>query len=165
MSGSIPLHKLMMGLFVACIIIIGVVVHIGALQKSQTLSLPPTNIVPTPTPPPLPQGKQTYFVSGKAEQGKPVLTEVVYDPFDPKPGQRQTILVKTKAKPAVDTVSVLMITDSKERKYEFKKTNDQGDVVTWEGSWEITDTHVNQYRAMVIGENQAGKTKIAMTLR
>ncbi len=135
------------------------------LQKLQTLSLPPPNMLPTPTPLPLPQGKQTYFVSGKAEQGAPVLVEVVYDPFDPKPGQQQTILIKTKAKPEANTVSVLMITDSKEMKYELKNLDTQGELLVWEGSWEVTDTHINQYRAVVTAKNQKGAGKIEMVLR
>lgn len=162
-------RKIMIGLLSAFVVGVvgGTIVYQWKMvrTKQASLFLPPVNMLPTPTPLPLPQGKQTYFISGKAEPGKPVLTEVIYDPFDPKPGQRQTILVKTKAKPAVETVSVLMITDSVEKKYELKKLDPQGESFVWEGSWEVTDTHNNQYRAKVIGENQAGKTKIAMTLR
>lgn len=91
--------------------------------------------------------------------------EVVYDPFDPKPKEKQTVNVKTKTEPVVDTVSVVMITDSGEKKHEFRRMEGQGDSETWEGSWEVTDTHRNQYRAVVIANNQKGATKIEMVLR
>lgn len=133
--------------------------------KSQQSFIPTEKMLTNPTALPLPQGKQRYFVSGKVEPGKSIVTEIVFDPFDPKPNEWQTVNVKTKTIPEVETVSILMITDRGEQKYELKRMIDERDSTIWEGSWGVKDTHINQYRAMVIGENQAGKTKIIMTLR
>ena len=103
---------------------------------------------PTPTPYPLPTGPQTYRVGHGKDVKGPKMTEVTFDPFDPKVGGKQTITVKAAHTSPIKRVAITLETDNGQTVLypltliEGTETNG-----TWQGSWTTEQKHDYVYNA------------------
>lgn len=112
---------------------------------------------------PIAQGRQTYFGSGGGPG--PKITQVVIDPFDPKRGENQEIIISiAPAKPA-KAVRITMKTDTRETTYELQKIASTSTDALWRGSWKIEDLHDTRYNALIYVEGTDSTSSAELTLR
>jgi len=121
----------------------------------------PANI-PTPTrvPRPIPHGKTEFTVStGKGSPG-PLMSQGFIDPYDPKLGGIQTLVIEV-AEP-VEKVTAILITDNKTSpEYQLKKIKG----TTWQVSWKVNDSYLYRYVLTIKATGPTGTSKIDITLR
>lgn len=120
-----------------------------------------------PSPRPLATGKQTYLISGSTPKA-PKMSEVTFDPIDPKSGQNQTIIVKALDVNAslVKMVSVTLNTDNKSETHSLSLSQGTAQDGVWQGSWKISDSYDYKYTATFRAENAAGLAQTStLTLR
>ena len=120
-----------------------------------------------PSPRPLATGKQTYLISGSTK-GAPKMSEVTFDPIDPKSDQNQTIIIKALDVNGsfVKTVTVTLNTDNKGEIHSLSLTQGTAQDGVWQGSWKISDSYDYKYTATIRAENAAGLAQTAtLTLR
>lgn len=137
----------------------------GFLTKLFQKTPPVPTPTPTPTPVPIAQGRQVYTVRSGGTTG-PQIVELVVDPFDPKIGEEQTILVKVKDTAPVTSVAVTLFIDNGASKTYplLKKTGTDTDG-TWEGRWTTETTHDYTYQAQISATSSKGTTKITPSFR
>ncbi len=114
-----------------------------------------------PAPTPIAQGEQTYSV-WSGEGSGPKITKVVVNSFDPKRGERQTMIISVGAEPAVGAVKVALKTDNGEKTYEFEKAISSG---LWGASWVVEDTHDYIYSARVEAISGKDTAKVDLSFR
>lgn len=87
---------------------------------------------------------QRYFIRSGAY---PLFTEVIFDPFDVKKGETQRAIIKIQNPKPVQSVNVLLKTDTLEKTYQLKLVGGNALDGIWRGSWEMADTHEKIYSA------------------
>lgn len=120
-----------------------------------------------PSPRPLATGKQTYLISGSTP-GAPKMSEVTFDPIDPKSGQNQIVIVKALDVNGslVRSVSVTLNTDNKSETHSLSLSQGTAQDGVWQGSWKISDSYDYKYTATFRAENAAELAQTStLTLR
>lgn len=115
------------------------------------------------TRPRLAQGRQTYFISS-SEKG-PKIMEATVDPFDPAPGDRQSMLVSASDAQPVRRVKVAMHMDHGIVEYPMALVSGSPTGGRWEASWIVSDTHDYVYGAGITAESTSGVAAVELTFR
>jgi hypothetical protein len=128
--------------------------------------------VPTNTPVqntssslPLPQGKVPFFVSSGQKSG-PQFRNGFLDPYDPVPGQTQSIAIHISGQAPITDVSAILKSDTKSETYPLRLFDGTDKDGQWEGKWTVADTHNSIYRLILNATDSTGFTNlIDITLR
>lgn len=113
---------------------------------------------------PLPQGKVGFTV-GQADKKAPLMGRGFIDPYDPKPGEKQTVSINVKDKVPVRSVAVTLKTDNSSKKYNMDLVEGTELEGRWEASWMVDDTHDHTYHAILETVGEKGSTSVDITLR
>jgi hypothetical protein len=113
-----------------------VYVNRSKLYKYSDPSAPPAPVTPTPTPSFLASGRITYTISTGGKS--PKITSLTLDDHNPKNGSVQKLEVTTSYSQPVDSVSIKITSDNKERVIDLVKK--PMDVNVWQGSWQLDDS-------------------------
>lgn len=118
---------------------------------------------PTPTPRPIPHGKQVFTV-GQSDKTVPQFKEGAIDPYDPAKGGTQTVTINVKNSQPVSKVIAILKTDhAVSQPYFFrliKGTNTDGQ---WQGSWRIKDSYFYNYTLVLNAvSNKTASVEIAL---
>ena len=101
---------------------------------------PTATSTPVPTQPPTPSylapGRITYTIS--SSMPGPKIMSLVIDDHDPKAGSVQKLEVKVAYAKPIDSVTILVTSDHKERTVNLTKKAGAPDI--WEGSWTLDDS-------------------------
>ena len=89
-------------------------------------------VVPTPTPRPLPVGSQTYTVSGNF--AGPNITEVTINPVNATAGSSQTITIKATDTSPITSVTATVKLDSAEATAQLTRISGSDTNGTWQGT-------------------------------
>jgi len=109
---------------------------------SSTDSLQQTQVTPTHTPKPLPNGKQVYnFSHGNLVVG-PKPTQAIIDPIDPEVGNTQIFTIKVPHDKPITIATTTLVTDNNQR--EFTLENISSDI--WQAEWKVEDTYNYKYQ-------------------
>lgn len=120
---------------------------------------------PTPTPRLLPQGKVSFDVQSSKKTG-PRLTKGFIDPYDPKPGEKQTMTIyAAKSTKPVTNKTVTIKSDHDIITYTFETQSQTAEQEIWTASWTVSDTHTYTYVAIIEAENEEGINKTEVMLR
>lgn len=128
---------------------------------------PPPTAIPTQSPPsrPLDQGKQVYNVSRGSGSRGPAITQVIFDPFDPKKGEIQAIALKIAHNLPVTAVSTTLTTDHKTQVYPLTLKEGTSSAGLWNGSWKTTDSHDYKYVFAFEADDGKEKSKLEFPIR
>lgn len=128
-----------------------------SIESDKRKKITPTS---TPSPKPIPHGKVEFTVStGKNSKG-PQMSQGFIDPYDPKLGAIQTLVIEV-AEP-VEKVTATLITDNKtSQEYQLKKVKG----TTWMGQWKVKDSYLYKYVLTIKAIGPNGTSKVDVTLR
>ena len=114
--------------------------------------------------PPLPEGKDTYFISS-GEEG-PQLYEATIDPLgSAEPGVQQEISVKARNETPIQSISVTMILDNGTYAVPLELVEGTEFDGIWTGSWGVQDTHESIYQAAIEAKSEEKTSRIVLTFQ
>lgn len=119
---------------------------------------------PTPTPRPIPHGKQTFSVTSGKKTG-PQLNGGAIDPYDPLFGAPQKITVKITGKKPVTSVTLTVKTDNQTRNYSMELFEGTATDGTWIGSVQTDDTYLYTYNILFTATDGTETNTVELTLR
>lgn len=106
----------------------------------------PKGVVQAPTPYlVLPTGKQTYNIQGGDEKVAKI-SNVVYDPLDPKMDTTQTITATSASKEPVNSISLTMFTDNQTKTYPMTFVSGTKLKGVWTTSFTVSDSYEKIYK-------------------
>jgi hypothetical protein len=117
-------------------------------SKTDTEELVPTGSPSpsiSPTPYPIAQGQYTYSFSWGPGTTVPKMTTLTVDPHDPKVGQKQTVSLHMTHTAPIESISLVLTTDTQKNTYPLTLTEGINTDGTWTGSWDITEVHDYNY--------------------
>lgn len=85
---------------------------------------------------------ERYFISSKV---LPQFTEVVFDPYDIKINEKQTVTIRVKDTEPLKSVYLILNTDNKSQRYDLKLSQGNLNDGNWQGSWKFGDTRNKVY--------------------
>ncbi len=139
-----------------------------SLRSPRPKKAPTVSSLPTPTPTPTPQqiyrGRATYRVSQGSKVG-PRITEVTFDPHDPKKAEVQTVDVKVAHTQPVSSVSIHLYTDQQEKDLVLKLVSGTAQNGTWQTAWNVDNTVLYRYMYTITAQAADGASKVDVTLR
>ncbi|MBI5614001.1 hypothetical protein HY947_03670 [Candidatus Gottesmanbacteria bacterium] len=164
--------KILVGLCVIIGIILLSLFVYKTYQKNKASSLARTSqlttndelLSPTPSPVPLPKGKQSFTVNGAKKNGITWMS-VVVDPYDPGLNSNQAMTVKMTSDTPVTSLTVQVASDTKKTPYQLQLASGSGSEGTWQASWTVNDTHEINYSAIITAENSQGGDTLTLTFR
>ncbi len=117
-------------------------------ETLKQLITPKTNLAP------LSSRGERYFIGGRTY---PLFTEVTFDPFDIKSGEKQTVVMKVQNPEPVKSVKVVLSTDSKSTTYDLALSD--GTVLNgaWRGTWTFDDSRDKVYTFTFFATDSKGK--------
>lgn len=121
--------------------------------------LPEISQSPTPTPYPLPQGKQVYRISTGANTKGPKVKEISVNPYDPKLGVDQIYSVKVTSEIPVTAMVMDLKTDSKSTTYDLRLQTGTPTDGTWEVIIPTDDTHNYLYSPTIRTTDATGNSR------
>ncbi|KKS42589.1 MAG: hypothetical protein UV06_C0009G0004 [Candidatus Collierbacteria bacterium GW2011_GWA2_42_17] len=106
----------------------------------------PQGVVQAPTPYLfLPHGKQTYNIQG-GEEKVAKISNVIYDPLDPKKDTVQTITATSVSKEPVSSISLTMFTDNQTKVYPMTFVSGTKLKGVWTTSFTVSDSYEETYK-------------------
>ena len=133
-------------------------------QPENNLTLIPTN---TPTPRPIPHGKQSFSVSLGQKVPGPRMGQGFIDPYDPALEEKQTLTIEVNNfdKP-VEKVAAILTTDNKvSPEYPLKQIDGTENNGHWQGSWTVNNSYLHNYVLTIKAVGPNGTSKVDITLR
>lgn len=129
----------------------------GGIFPSPTPTSGPTD-TPTPTPTQIPPAPITFYVSLNSGI-YPNFTQGTVDPQFPRSGVTQTVSLNVVDPSTVQSVSVLIKTDTKQATIPLRLTSGTATDGTWSASWAFyNDTYNNNYCLKFTATDVAGNT-------
>jgi hypothetical protein len=126
-----------------------------SLQNSSSQQV---KAAPTPTPKPLPTGKQVYRFSHGSEVIGPKPTTVTIDPIDPQIKSEQILLVEVSHISPINKVTAILKTDNDEKTMPLKIYQGSNLDGTWMVGWKTEDAYLHTYIIDIISEAKNGDT-------
>lgn len=117
--------------------------------------VPSASQTPLPKDARIPQGKIVYAVQ-QDENAKPRITTVSVDPPDVRVGHVQTLSITIESESGDNEVTTETKTDNKTVTLELDLVKTEGNLKTYEASWEVEDTHDATYYTKFIVRDQEG---------
>lgn len=129
-------------------------------SKSQSKIIPTSTPTPLPAPRPIDHGQQIYNVStGQGSKG-PSMTQIIFEPMDPKIGENQKLSVKAQNATPIISIILTLKTDHKSSTYPLQLKEGATTGGTWEASWKVEDTYDYAYVFSIEAADAKEKSKL-----
>jgi hypothetical protein len=150
--------KFKIGLWTLFILGVFALIVLALLPFSKRRMFPalPPNVAP------IPRERQVYEIISKE---KPTFTQVIIDPFDPRKGERQTVLVRVRDDAPIRSVNATLKTDKGAFSYPLRFVAKNRRDGIWRGAWRTIDTHFYVYRLQLTAQSDTGASSIELTFR
>ncbi len=139
-----------------------------SLNTGPSISVPTTfpsrTPIPTQPPRPIPHGLKGFTISSSNKNG-PKLSRGSLNPYDPKIGEAQTISITVSDNQPIQKIEVTMKTDNGINKIPMHLISGNTLSGVWEGVWNMQDSYLYNYHAVIVAESANGLTNVDITLR
>lgn len=130
------------------VLLFGLTSFSGNKNKSKDIFIPSAN-KEAENPP----KAERYFISSKV---LPQFTEVIFDPYNIKINEKQTVTIRVKNTEPVKSVYVVLNTDTKSQRYDLKLSEGSFIDGNWQGFWKFSDTRnkIYSFTFYAVSENK-----------
>ncbi len=136
------------------VVLIAVVLAFAAVHMMA--KLPPLTTI-------FPNDNNRFTISSGAKTG-PMLQEGYLIPFDPVPGDTQTMSIIASDSQTITAVTVTIVMDKTTVMHQLKLTEGDATHGLWKGSWEVSDTHDTVYNIIIAATDKTSSSSVQITL-
>lgn len=133
-------------------------------KRSDSVLLPTSTPIPTPTPIQLHEGIGEYTVS-HGETNGPTIVNIIFDPLDVRKDQLLTLSVNLRSQDKVTSVTGTLETDTGSIALNFTLSQESKGVQTWITKITMTDTLWYTYIANITAKSDKGETSVTVAPR